>query len=454
MRQPAFMRRNLASRATDDALVGLACDENLWVRREAARNPATPAWVLDLLLRAGADADLRGRRRPDPAMAPEDLRRLVECGPWAQILVADHPNTSSEVLSVLATQPNPRLRAAVADHPNTAGSTLAHLCADSDAEIRRRAAANPRRPDAIYRLLRRAGSNAELRILEHGSDDEIDPDRLLELAALGPWGRFLAARRPACPDHVLASVAADPDWKVRSALLDNHTIPDDLLEHVTELPPPFDDLRPLSDRNAQASELLALTGHQQPEVRLACARHPNAPAEALAELAADRSADVRSLAAQHPNIDHHDHERLVRAGSSTDLTMLADPDPELDPTSLDKLARGGHWARQLAVRHPATTPDTLARLLCDSDGKLREWAAAHPSAPQDVIAEIRKAGGAVDFQGIADPDPEATAEMLQRVADLGPWGAWVVSWHPITATRPQPTVEPPATGVPRTNRRR
>jgi hypothetical protein len=328
------------------------------------------------------------------------------------------------------------------------------MCADGDAEIRRRAAANPRRPDAIYRLLRRAGSDAELSGLEHDGDIEIDPDEFLELAALGPWGRFLAARRPGCPDQVLAGVAADPDWKVRSALLDNHTTPDHLLERVTELPPPFDDLRPLADRHARASELMALTRHQQPEVRLACARHPNALAAALAELAADRSADVRSLAAQHPNLDYDDHERLVRAGSSTDLTVLADPDPELDPTALDRLARSGHWARQLAVRHPATAPDTLARLLCDNDGKLREWAGAHPSAPRDVIAEIRRAGGAVDFQGIADPDPEAPAEMLQRVADLGPWGAWVVSWHPNTPTSPQATVEPPVTGAPRTNGRR
>jgi hypothetical protein len=445
------MRRNLASRATDDALVGLACDENLWVRREAARNPATPPWVLDLLMQAGADADLRGRRRPDPTMASEDLRRLVECGPWAQRLVADHPNTPTEVLSVLAAQPSTRLRAAVAGHLNAAGSTLADLCADGDAEVRRRAAANPGRPDAVYRLLRRAGSDAALGKLEPERDDEVERDQLLELASLGPWGLFLAARRPGCPDQVLASVAADPDWKVRSALLDNHTTPDDLLERVTELPPPFDDLRPLANRHARTSELLAVTRHQRPEVRLACARHPNAPAEALAELAADRSADVRRLAAQPPNLDRDDHERLVRAGSSKDLSMLADPDPELDPAALERLARGGHWARQLAVRHPGTAPDTLSRLLCDSDGKLREWAAAHPSAPRDVIAEIRRAGGAVDFQGIADPDPEAPAEMLQRVANLGPWGAWVVSWHPNTPTSPQATVEPPVTGAPRTN---
>jgi hypothetical protein len=436
------MRRNLASRADDDVLIGLACDENMWVRREAARNPATPSWVIELLIRAGADSELRGRRQPDLTMPPEDLRRLVECGPWAQQLVADHPNASSDVLGVLATQSSVRLREAVADHPNAPESTLAHLCADSDVEVRRRAAANPRRPDAAYRLLRRAGSDITLSELEPRDEDAVESDQILELAALGPWGRFLAARRPQCPTHVLASVATDPDWKVRSALLDNPAAPDDLLHRAIELPPPFDDLRTLADRHASTTELLQLARHPQPEVRLSCARHPNAPAAALTELAADQSADIRRLAAQHPGLDVEDYELLVSAGSSADLTRLADPDPELDPARLDTLARGGHWARQLAVRHPATAPDTLARLLCDSDGKLREWAAAHPAAPQDVIAEIQRAGGATDFQGVADPDPDAPAEMLERVANLGPWGAWVVSWHPKV---PGNVKQPPST---------
>lgn len=428
------MRRNLASKATDEALIRLACDENLWVRREAAKNPATPPWVVDLLMRAGADADLRGRRRPDPAMTPQDLRRLVECGPWAQLLVADHPNTSSEVLALLATQQDIRLRSAVADHRNAAASTLAHLCADGDVAVRRRAAANPGRPDDVHNLLLRAGSDAELGKLELRNEDEVDAIQLRELAALGPWGLFLAARRPGCPDDVLAEAASSLDWRVRSALLDNHEATDDLLQRAMELPPPIEDLRPLADPDAHASVLLRLARHPQLEVRFACARHPNIPAAAVAELATDRSADVRRLASQHPNFESHDHERLVRGGSSEDLTVLADPDPELDASELDILARGGHWARQLAVRHPATHPDTLARLLCDSDGKLREWAGAHPAAPQDVIAEIRRAGGAVDFQGVGEADLEAPAELLERVADLGPWGAWVVSWHPNTPT--------------------
>jgi hypothetical protein len=53
-----------------------------------------------------------------------------------------------------------------------------------------------------------------------------------------------------------------------------------------------------------------------------------------------------------------------------------------------------------------------------------------PSAPRDVIADIHRAGGADDFQGIAEPDPDVSPEVLRRVAALGPWGAMIVSWHP------------------------
>lgn len=102
----------------------------------------------------------------------------------------------------------------------------------------------------------------------------------------------------------------------------------------------------------------------------------------------------------------------------------------VEPEELKRLARGGYWARQLAVCHPACPPGTLARLLCDDDPKFREWAAAHPCVPTDVISDIYRAGGAHDFQGVAEGDPDMPVEDLRRVASLGPWGAWIVAWHP------------------------
>jgi hypothetical protein len=346
------------------------------------------------------------------------------------LLVADHPNTSADVLDVLARQPDHRLRAAAARHANTTSSMVARLCADADPAIRSIAATNPNRPDEVVDLLRRAGAADDLDRVRHDPADRLEPDEAALLAELGPWGRFLAARHTSCPLPIVRRVATDPDWRVRSALLDNESVSDELVGRATETHPPHDDLRQLALRTPDPSALAAAAEHVQPAIRLAVARHPATPSNTLGHLATDRSADIRRVAATHPNLEPDLLAVLVRAGSSPDLARLADYDHTIEPSALEQLARAGYWARQLVVRHPATAPTTLARLLCDDDPKLREWAAAHPSAPTDVVTEIRRAGGASDFQGVTEGDPDAPAELLRRVAGLGPWGAWVVSWHP------------------------
>ena len=59
-RPPFFMRRFSATETTDpNALVGLACDESYFVRRQAVKNPATPDWILDMLVRAGATPGIK-----------------------------------------------------------------------------------------------------------------------------------------------------------------------------------------------------------------------------------------------------------------------------------------------------------------------------------------------------------------------------------------------------------
>ena len=432
-RPPSFLRRHMATSIdSEHALVALACDDSLWVRREAASNPATPRWVLDLLVRAGADEDLRGRGLPDPTMSPADLRRLVECGPWAQQLVAEHPNSASDVLDALVDHPSVRTRSSVARHPRAAPNTIAKLCADPEPEIRQLAAEHPSRPDDEYRLLCSAGSDETLTNLRHDPAVDLDPDVLERLAKLGAWGRFLAARHQRCPIALLEELAGDPDWRVRSGVLDNPAAEIDLVTRVAGLDADesADPLRPLSDPASTGQELSGLANHPRAEVRLAVVRHPGITHQVVGLLAVDRTAEVRRAAATHALMDSDELALLVRAGSSADLARLADPDPETRHQDLEQLSCGGYWAGQLAVRHPATPPSVVSRLLCDEDPKLREWAAVHPHAPADVIADIRRAGGAQDFQGIAEADPEMPEEDLRRVAALGPWGEWIVSWHP------------------------
>lgn len=441
LRPPSLFRRHVATNTTDEpaVLIGLACDKSVMVRTEAAKNPTTPRWVLELLVRAGADPTLRGRRRIDPDMEPGELRRLVECGPWAQELVADHPNTGADVLDVLAGQPSARIRISVAGHRNTAGVTIARLCGDAEVDVRKLANRHPARPAGAYRLVRAVGADADLIGLERDAVSRSPETETLRAAAdLGPWGVFLATRHPACPSDVLDAAARSADWRVRSGVLDNAAASAELVARAADVDRQGDEtylsevesLRALSDPTTGAMALSALLDHPCPAVRLAVARHPAADARLLRRLASDESAEIRRAAAEHPLTDPSDIDVLVSAGSSSDLMRLAEPDLTLEAHAIARLVDGGRWAQQLAVRHPNTSAGTLARLLCADDGKIREWAAVHPAAPADVIEDIRRAGGADDFQGIAVADPEMPPDALRRVAALGPWGALVVSWHP------------------------
>ena len=56
------IRRGEASGANDpQVLARLLCDENLFVRRKALANERAPSDVVNLLIRSGASADLRGK---------------------------------------------------------------------------------------------------------------------------------------------------------------------------------------------------------------------------------------------------------------------------------------------------------------------------------------------------------------------------------------------------------
>lgn len=109
---------------------------------------------------------------------------------------------------------------------------------------------------------------------------------------------------------------------------------------------------------------------------------------------------------------------------------LSDPDLAMSEAELDALSRQGLWARLLAVRHPNAPSSVLARLLCDAEPKIREWAAVHPNMPQETIHALIRAGSGSDFQGFMPPDPDMPSRELRQLAALGPWAQRVVANHP------------------------
>jgi hypothetical protein len=432
IRPPTFERRFIAAQTDDpDTLVALASDESYFVRRQAVQNPNTPQWVLDLLVRAGATPDLRGKGEVDPDLDPDALRRLAEAGPWARQLVVEHPNTSTEVLAALKDQPSVPLRLAIAAHPNSDQATLATLCCDIEDEIRAQAVANPNCPSELIELLIAAGAAPDLQGVTRSFGD-VTAQQLVQLADLGAWGRFLAARHPNCPPDLLTAISSDPEWRVRSGLLDNPNTPAALVQILVDAPDSGDieTIQFLSQPQISGQELAQLAHDPNPEVRMALARHPDATPDVLGLLATDGVKEIRALAASHPRIKAADLELLVRAGSTPDLMGLSEPDATMSGAEIQALLDGGVWARQLAVRHPNTDADTLAHLLCDGEPKIREWAAVHPNLPPETKRDLVRAGSGTDLQGIAPPDPDLPPEVLYRISRLGSWGAWVVANNP------------------------
>jgi hypothetical protein len=335
------------------------------------------------------------------------------------------------VLDVLKNQQSLSLRLVIAAHPNAAPNTLAVLCADIEEAIRAKAAMHPQRSDEVIELFISAGASPDLRTADRPIE-ELSAEQLHTLANLGQWGKFLAARNLGCPVELLTDIAKDSDWRVRSGLLDNPYTPLDVLEHLlgAQDSKEFTVIQQLSLPDVPPEILDKLARHPNAEVRMAVARHPAITPKLLGWLTTDGEKEVRRFVINNPHTNPADIDFLVKAGSTPDLMQLSDPNLEMQATELDALSRQGLWARQLVVRHPNTSSNTLTRLVCDAEPKIREWAAVHPNAPQETIQTLIRAGSSTDYQGFAPPDPTLTPEDLRQLSKLGPWAEWVVAANP------------------------
>lgn len=430
---PVFLRRRAAEESADPGLLQqLACDESYWVRRQAARNPALPSETLGLLQRAGATRDLRGFATPDPTLPPEEIESLLPRGKFSVQLAARHPSTPPRALAWLAGESRGSVRLAVASHPKAPETALGRLCSDLEVSVRVAAASHPTRPDGAIALLRRGGASADLRFAGWPSR-EPSHAALLALWESGPWGRFLAARRPACPQRLLERAGQDDDWQVRAGLLENADVSDALLERYwvqDEYDPT--QLREIGKRRPSRAVTLRILGHPNPEVRLALARHPRLPRTVLGILASDDHEGVRAHAALHPRTPPREIERLVRAGGARDLSALRGDVASQSFHELAALCRRGPFARMLAARHPGTPHRLLACLLCDASPQIRQWALVHPNRPREIVRDLVRCGSGDDLQGFHEADPEIAPETLVRLAKLGAWARRLVALHPRT----------------------
>ena len=286
------VRRALAKRCTDSALLvnlsgdpvwsvraaaatnpttpheqlnGLAADEDLAVRRSAAANPSTPRAAL--LALAGPlhelDADpappgrrqlvktiltnpscppvilehaghseqarMRAHAARHAATAPDSLRRLThDTAPTVQVAVAENPSTPRHLLAAVSAGAAAPRRAAAA-RAETPTLTLVLLAGDADPSVRRCAAANPSLPAATAgRLAADPSHDVRAAVAAH---HRLGPENLHALISdTSITVRIVAAANPLMPPAGLCAATVDAIEAVRSAAAANPATPQGLLD--------------------------------------------------------------------------------------------------------------------------------------------------------------------------------------------------------------------------------
>ncbi|MHC4404020.1 MAG: hypothetical protein ACYTG0_30550 [Planctomycetota bacterium] len=395
----AFRRAQAGDSRDPPTLAELLCDENFFVRRKALANERAPSDVVDLLVRAGASADLRGKGELDPAVSLGELERLAALGPFGRELVAAHPNAHERLLERIASEGPRSATITILKHPNCPAKLLKAACVSMDAEERRLAATHPSAPGELIR------DQIRVRLLEHPN---VPRDLVTEAARHPHLEVRIAAARPAnAPLEVLRALAADGAYQVREIVARHPQAPREMIDHLRRLGSAEDLLNfDAPDPELPAAEIADLVKSGLWPRRLA-ARHPNTDAATLQTLACDADHVVREWASRHPNMPADFLTLLERCGASRDLLGMAPPDRTFGPSELESIAGLGPWAARLVAQHPNTPESHLAT---DAIAGIRFALIHNRAIGDDVIAMLE-----------TDQNPDiATAAKARRGVDSPP----------------------------------
>lgn len=405
------------------------------------------------------------------ALPPELRGRLAaHSDPQLREGVADLPDLPTDpadradwlrLLTALAADPEPQVRAAVAANRHTPPDLAEALARDSDPQVRRGLAEQPD-PDRIAAawsvLLRDPEPRVRAAAAKHRGRPRIPVDVAEQLLA-DPSTRLYVLANPHAPvgPHVLARLAADPDSSVRMLVAGRPDLPPELLAALAADPNGWvqaavavrgDIDEPLRDTlvrqvcgengdadeenapavgpdgspliftawidDAQGDSATAWMAHVPPQralayvhsrhafLRRAAAARAPLPPDVLAALwdGADPEAALLA-AARHPDPPGAVLERLfAQHGPAAGFYNLA-AHPNFPPDAAARLARSTEpWHQAFAAaRAPSLPAATVARLSADPDPWVRALAARRRDLPPDRVPAL-----------LADPEypvPEA-----------------------------------------------
>jgi Leucine rich repeat variant len=295
---------------------------------------------------ADLDADLPAKlaAAADTSTLPEELGKLAR-NPRLAAIVAGNPSTPTPVLKKLGESWDPDVWRAVAGNPNADRDVLLRLAPTYPGEF----FANPivpllllEHPDVWLQYDRRVVTPLVqhpdalpglLAILTHHYDSAVAADARLHVNLAGELS-----------SDEWAGAAADELWQLQLGHSD-------------------DRLCLAIDDGAVAPWLIPpLILHGNEDVRLALGHRTDLPPEILA--------------------------LFRRAGAPRQLVGYASPRHGIAPGELERLMRGGAWARGLVARHPCAPPVLLSQLAADLDVNIRCTVARNNATPPTVLSGL------------------------------------------------------------------
>ncbi|WP_412539191.1 hypothetical protein R8Z50_25520 [Longispora sp. K20-0274] len=307
----------------------------------------------EVQLRVGTDADAAAAHRrmlagPDPARRrvalassrfppPADLVADLLADDATRLPAIGRVPLTADLARSLATDDDPRVRAAVAGNPTLPLELLRALAADSDETVTRAVLERPHVPlDVLDSLDRTMDTDAYTRVVDWLWAERHD----LALVARYAGSRQVryrrtVARMPGLPAELVARLAADEDYPVRLILTENNR------EHV---PTPV---------------LLEIVRRWDGYTAAPMLRDPRVPDEVIDELSRSEDPGFRWRVFHTGRLNRHQLARLAD-----------DPDPALATA---------------ANPPPPPSPEEFRARLDDPSVSVRDAAARHPDLPVDLM---------------------------------------------------------------------
>ena len=230
----AYVRSMVAQNrfAPAEALSMLAADTDFEVRMLASSNSNTPDDIIDLLMKAGADEDLKQVGVSPRGLTEVEWARLFEAGQYGRALLAAHPQTTGDQLATLGRENQKMVRLAVAQRQSTPAATLHKLSTLNDFDICKALAENPSASgDLLRKLAAQCGTEIFPYLLSNTSASVDFLFGLMNKHNEFPQSnlRFTVASNPATRPDLLARLSTDPEWQLRRCVASNPATPPDIL---------------------------------------------------------------------------------------------------------------------------------------------------------------------------------------------------------------------------------